>query len=590
MNKTVINFVLHHFSTAIVIVASIVLISCSSFYRSGLNQPGHFKLERLFPTGAHPSVTFDDSIIASPVLDLSQGKPLILVPASNGIIAALDGETGALDWQINAPAPEGQLAELISTPVIIGDKLVILYQCLEKGVRTSHRLAVIDIIKKQLDPAFPVLVLSAEKPAFGGIGTVKFNPPKAYSHSALKHALKTGSKLGYLYAAFGNSGDEQPYHGWLFEIDMDAWRSVKPVHGNVNAKPAISNVLLTTPESDCPVNKELYANQELICGGGIWTPSGPQIYPAGDGYELFVATGNGQIDLGRHDYANTIMRLKAGLNFDAGCDANLCASFNPLNPDEACMASCKNLFIPRLKSGDAPLKPANGECDNKSFPECLAWMDYDLGGSTPVKVDLDKSHSVLVQAGKDGAAYLIDAGHLGTQYDRLQIVDLCGTKADPCSRSWMGMIVTQPVLATIEQDPVVVIPTFEPDKSHPAGLVALKIVLEAGLPKFKRFWQFPDPLSPEALQTFRSHPSLPVINKPGGDGSEIVWIVNIGKNGTVYGVRIKDGTLVAKQTLKGTGRPLSFPLIHGNNIYMASKIPDTNKAMIEAYRIDLTND
>ena len=546
-------------------------------------------MTRLFPTDTHPSITFDASIIASPVLDLSQGKPQVIVPASNGVIAALDGETGALVWQINAPAPEGQQAYIASTPVIIGDKLVIIYQSLNKGVRTSHRLAVIDLTKKQLDEAFPVLVLSAEKPTADGIGTVKFNPPTAFSHSALKHALKRGTKLGYLYAAFGNSGDEQPYHGWLFEIDMDAWRVSGSKPGNADAKPAVSSVLLTTPESKCPVSKE-YGNQEMICGGGIWSPPGPQIYPSDDEFEIFVPTGNGQIDLSRHDYANAIMRLKPGLKFDAGCDATLCANFNPVNPNEACMASCKNLFIPRLEKGSAPLKPATGECDNKSFAECLAWLDYDLGGSAPVKVTMNNGHSLLVQPSKDGSVYLIDTEHLGTQYDRQQIVDVCGTKTDQCKFTWMGMIVTQPVLASIDTDPVVVIPTFAPDNTHPAGLVALKIVLEKGLPKFKRFWQFPNPSSPEALQTFRSHPSLPVMNTQGENSTEIVWIVDIGKNGTVYGVRIKDGALVAKQTLKGAGRQLSFPLINGNNIYMASIMPGINKAILEAYRIDATNE
>ncbi len=585
MNKTATKFASHYFSAgiAVAIVASIVLISSTRLYHAELVQPEHFKLERLFPTDTYPSITFDESIIASPLLDLSQGRPLVIVPASNGIIAALDGETGALDWQINAPAPEGQLTQLVSTPAIIGDKLVILYQCLEKGVRTSHRLAVIDLTKKQLDEAFPVLVLSAEKPAADGVGTVKFNPPTAFSHSALKHAPRQNSEWGYLYAAFGNSGDEQPYHGWLFEIDMDAWHVPKKEHGNVNTKPAIHSVLLTTPEAECPVTGE-YGNQEMICGGGIWTPPGLQIYPSGDEFELFVPTGNGQIDLGRHDYANTVMRLKPGLEFDSGCDATLCANFNPSNPDKACMASCKNLFIPRLLEGDPPLKPATGECDNKSYWECLAWMDYDLGASAPVKADLNNGHSVLVQPSKDGSVYLIDAEHMGTQYDRLQIVDVCGTKTDQCGVGWMGMIVTQPVLTSIDGNPVVVIPTFVADKTHPAGLVALKIVLEKGRPKFKRFWQFPDPSTPEAVQTFRSHPSLPVITRQSKNGDDTVWIVDIGNNGTVYGVRIKDGALIAKQSLSGAGRPLSAPLIHGNILYVASIKPGTNKAMLEAYR------
>ena len=113
-------------------MASSVLISSARLYSAELNQPEHFKLERLFPTDTFPSVTFDTSIAASPLLYLPQGKLRIIVSASNGIIAVLDGETGALEWQINAPVPEGQQAQLISTPVMIGDKLVILYQCLAR--------------------------------------------------------------------------------------------------------------------------------------------------------------------------------------------------------------------------------------------------------------------------------------------------------------------------------------------------------------------------------------------------------------------------------------------------------------------------
>lgn len=154
----------------------------------------------------------------------------------------------------------------------------------------------------------------------------------------------------------------------------------------------------------------------------------------------------------------------------------------------------------------------------------------------------------------------------------------------------MGMIATQPVLTAIDKEPVVVIPTFVPDKTHPAGLKALKIIVQEGRPKFQRFWQFPDSSSPEAIQTFRYHPSLPAITKMGKNNDATIWIVDIGKHGTIYGVRIKDGALVAKQTLQGTGRQDSWPLIQANNLYVASIMPGTNKAMIEAYRIDSTND
>lgn len=561
------------------IMAGLLLASYCTF--TGFAQPikpENYTLTKLFPIDTKSSVFFDQSIIANLLLDSSQGRPLVVVPGSNGVITTLDGETGTMEWQINLPTPEGQEAQLISTPVMISNKLVTLYQCLEKGVRTSHRMVVIDLAQKKLDETFPVLVLSAEKPTTDGVATVKFNPPTAFSHSALKHTWKVGSEWGLVYAAFGNSADTQPFHGWLFEIDMDAWK-------HQGATQAISNVLLTTPEAECPVTIES-GTQEMICGGGIWTPAGPQLYPTADSIELFVPVGNGQVDFARHDYANSMMRLQPGLQFDPECDAQLCNNINPNQPDSACVASCKNLFVPRLAEGDTPLRPANGECDNKTFSECLAWMDYDLGASAPIKVTLKSGHSVLVQPGKEGAVYLIDAKHLGTQYDRLQIVDVCGTTSDPCKAGWMGMIVTQPALTTINEEPVVVIPTFMPDSSHPAGLVALKIVLEAGKPKLKRFWQYPDPVSSKAVRKFRSHPSLPVMSTIGKSNDVIVWVVDIGNPGALYGVRVNDGVVVFEQSLMGTGRQLSAPLIEGNMIYLASTLASTGKAMVEAYRIE----
>lgn len=562
-----------------VAVALLSLILASYAGLCGFGQSMPPKLTRLFPVDANSSVTFDESIIANPLLDISQDRPFIIVPASNGVIAALDSENGALMWQVDLPVPKNQQAQLVSTPVIIGSKVVVLYQCLEKSIRTSHRLVVIDLDQRRVDKSFPVLVLSAEKIAADGVSTVKFNPPTAFSHAAVKHAIKPDSKWGALYLSFGNAGDTQPYHGWMFEIDMDAWQQQ-------GTKQAIRNVLLTTPESTCPVTVE-YGTQEMICGGGIWTPAGPQLYPTADSFELFVPTGNGQIDLARHDYANTLMRVAPNLQFDPACDVQLCENFNPQQPSDACMASCKNLFIPRLAPGNSPLKPANGECDNKSFSECLAWMDYDLGASVPVKVRLKSGHSVLVQPSKEGAVYLVDAENLGTQYDRLQITDICGTPTDICKAGWMGMIVTQPVLTMVGEDSVVVIPTFIPDSTHPAGLVALKIVEENGKPVFKRFWQFPDPTSSKAVQAFRSHPSLPVLSTLGKGGDEIVWVVDIGTFGTLYGVRVKDGALMVEQSLLGAGRPLSAPLIYANTLYLASVMPNTGKAMIEAYRFEL---
>lgn len=537
-----------------------------------------YKLTRLFPLNEATAITFDASIIAGLTLDGSDNQENIIVPISNGAIAAVNSRKGDLEWRLEIPSAKNQQIQLAATPVKIGNKLVVIYQCVENGVRVSHRMAVIDLIAKSWDENFPALELSANKPAADGKSTVKFNPPTAYSRAALKHAYKKGSLWGMVYAGFGNAGDAQPFHGWLFEIDMDAW------FNHVNNK-IISTVLSTTPEPECPVTVE-HGTQEMICGGGIWAPAGPQIYPTNDGYEIFAPTGNGQVDLERHDYANTLLRLKPGLQFNPECDELLCRNFDPVNPDEACLSSCKNLFIPRLPVDAPPLHPAGGECNTKSFAECLAWMDYDLGGSPPVKAKLPDGKEVLVQPGKDGAVYLIDARQLGIQYDRLQIAALCGTAADPCKAGWMGMIVTQPVISHVNSTPVVVVPTFAPDNSHPAGIVALKIIVEDGKPKFKRFWQFPQPKSRDAIKAFRSHPSFPVIAKPGKSQDDVVWVVDTGNPGKLYGIRIKDGALLIAQSLLGAGRQLSAPIIHNNNIYLASVFPGNGKTFVEAYQIE----
>jgi hypothetical protein len=134
---------------------------------------------------------------------------------------------------------------------------------------------------------------------------------------------------------------------------------------------------------------------------------------------------------------------------------------------------------------------------------------------------------------------------------------------------------------------VIIVATFSPDKSHAAGLVALKIVENKGKPLLQRLWSYPNSNHPDALQTFRSHPSLPIITTPGNNKEPVVWVVDIGTQGTVYGIRIKDGQLVAKQALQGAGRPLSAPIIYENSLYLASIMPGTNKAMLEAYRINL---
>lgn len=521
-------------------------------------------------------MTFDDYLLASPLLDTSGNETRLLVATAEGI-ALLHGKTGALLERIRLPAPPGQSIEIAATPLRLGETLFVVYQTAENGRRMHHFMAAVDLRSRQIDARYALLEFTATALSADG-KPVPFNPPTAYSHAAVKHVSGAGS--GYLYASFGNAGDTQPFHGWLFEIDIDAWR-------DSDGAKALRATLATTAESDCPVQYE-YGTQEMICGGGIWNPAGPAVYTQNGAFGLLAATGNGQLDLARRDFANTLMRLEPGLKFDPGCDAQLCANFNPAAPDEACMASCKNLFIPRLMPDDAPLRPADGSCDGKTFAECLAWMDYDLGANAPLEITLRNGAKAIVQAGKEGGVYLIDAAHLGTLYDRLQIAPLCGTAADPCKAGWRGMIVSAPVQMEIGGDPVVIIPTFMPDETQAAGLVALKIVMAGGRPRFERLWQFPAADAPDARRAFRSHPSFPLLTWQGPKREAFVWVVDIPlgmQPGTLYAVRVRDGALAVKHTLLGTGRPLSHLTLHDGMLYVASNAPGKKLSWVEAYRV-----
>ena len=550
--------------------------ACSSGDDTKLDADALPQLTRVFPQDKDQKQPFAGCITASPLLISSQDSSFILVAASDGLIAGVQPKTGEIIWEVQLPVPEGYRPWQLATPARFHNKIAVAYQvrALRTYERLSHRVAIIDLEQRRLDPAFPIVELHAEKPTADGTGVVSFNPPTSLSRSALAYGPGVGDHLGYVYVSFGNYQDIQPWHGWVFELDLSAWQ-------NQGAEAAISGVLLTTPETSCP--KAGWAGtRHTICGGGVWTPAGPQVYPVGDSFELLVSTGNGQLDLTRQDYANTLMRVGPGLEFESGCDEQLCAAFNPSDPDLACLQSCRNLFIPRLPAGDESLRPPPGICEGMTFWECIVWSDYDLGANAPIKVNIPNGPTVYVQPSKDGSVYLIDAEHMGTLYDREKIVDICGAAEDKCKADWAGMIVTQPTLTEVDGVPVVIVPTFMPDTTHSAGWVALKIILENGRPRFEPFWQAPDFSTPEALDRFRHHPTRVAIAPFGEAGEKYAWG---GDRNVALGVRLRDGHIVVRQRLLGWRSRNLLPLIHDNILYIPTCKHDDGPSRLEAYAI-----
>jgi hypothetical protein len=541
-------------------------------------------LTPLFMTAAQPACTF-----SAPLAITSRGAPEILLATADGTFSALDPATGAEVWRVALTAPPGLAPHLAAAPVVVGSRVVFAWQDVEPDwTRADHHVAVLDLEARALDAAFEPLTLDATKPSFDGVGAVDFLPEHAYSRAALAHADLPGRALGLAYVSFGNVRDLQPWHGWVFEVDLDAWQTA-------GAAVAVTATLLTTAESDCGAENGDGARQ-MMCGGGVWSARGPLVLPddgAPDGFRLVVPTGNGMLDPTRKDFANGLVGTGHGLAFDPGCDPALCAPFNQVAPAEACASSCSGFFIPRLPAGQSVPRGTGDVCVGQTLLGCYAKLDWDLGASSPAAVTLGDGHTVLVMPGKDGALYLVDAAHLGTLYDRLQLTASCGEGDGSCSADWAGTIVTRPAIVTLPDGPVALVPTFMFDTTHPAGLQAVSVVLDGGgVPRLSLRWRAPAFDDPESLVAFRRHPGGVAVAEVGGEPFAVVVDTGAaGQQGTAYLIRVTDGTIVQRVTLQGSGQRFAPPLVAGNVVYVPScertGTPDFNEgpSHIEAFTL-----
>lgn len=539
------------------------------------------------PTALRGTVSFVTPEVgctmASPMMITSQGASYVLMPATDGVVRAYDPTDGSLEFSVSLPVTTGYVADVTAPPVLFDDShLVVALQHVAgpNYGRLDHQVVVIDLEARALDPAFPTLTLGASLPDYSGTMTVPFLAANSFSRSALVHTSTADTTRGFAYVGFGNQRDIQPWHGWLFELNLDAWAT---------GSTAQSAVLLTTPDTDCGV-PGTSGSREMACGGGIWAPAGPEAHETPGSYELYVPTGNGLLDLNTSQYANTIMRTTRGLAFDPGCDAVACAAFDSADPARACLDSCTNLFVPRLMPGEPAVVPESGVCNGMTLLECYAALDWDLGANATARVSVPGGPDVMVLPAKDGAVYLFDANHFGTLYDRETVVAPCGTATDACYADWAGMMVTAPLIATVDGGPVVVVPSFMYDRTHPAGVVALRIVMRAGSPVLEPFWTAPTFDSPEAHARFRQHPSrAALVTVEGEPYVLVVDVASAGGHGTLLAVRLRDGAIAARVTLTGEGNRYSVPLVSGSRVFITSCVtnPPAN-GHLEA--IDLARD
>ncbi len=549
--------------------------------------------ERAFPSA--PRDQFIGCVRASPLRYNGPDGAEIIVADANAVhgLSPLSGETL---WTVIPSAPEAEDPYIVSTPLILGDRLFVLYHTTDRpagvapgahrhnlyDVRRRHLVSAIDLAGRRVDPDFPPVELGAIATDVDG-HPVPFLSNNNLGRAQVDHAVAAGQALGNLYLSFGNARDLQPWHGWVFEVSLDAWQA----QGSAAAQ---TSWLVTTPEANCGASG-VSGSTSRVCGGGLWAPSGQLIVPNGDSYDIVLAPGNGQLDLLRNDFANTLMRVGPGLDFDTGCDAAACADVQPDDPAIACSESCQNLFIPRLLPGQGFPDPGDGACDDEtSLFECWRKLDY-IGGSTPVYVALSDGPNLLVYPTKDGHVYLIDADHLGTLYDRAKAADTCGAPGDKCLWSWAGMIVTQPALTERGGRPLVLVPTFVADNTHDAGVVAFAITNDADGPRLERIWEYPAGGTDEARSLFRKHPGRIALARHGADAVEFGWIVDTSDaHRRLHAIDIQSGAGVLKVDLLGKGYRFTQPLVIGDTVYLPSCSADEGPSFVEAYRLTVSSE
>tara|TARA_B100000579_G_scaffold377642_1_gene343851 strand:+ start:43 stop:501 length:459 start_codon:yes stop_codon:yes gene_type:complete len=150
------------------------------------------------------------------------------------------------------------------------------------------------------------------------------------------------------------------------------------------------------------------------------------------------------------------------------------------------------------------------------------------------------------------------------------------------------MIVTQPALREVAGTPTLVIPTFMPDESHPAGVVGVEVIVEDETPQLRIAWTYPDFESDAARKRFRIHPSRPTIAEMGTDETPIAWVVetaSVGGKGRLIGVDLRSGEALADLSLEGPGMRFTKPLVHKDRVYINHCAGDVGPSFIEAFEI-----
>src|SRR5262249_6926533 len=97
------------------LVGVFALVACSACSASSISH--EIALDRVFPTGEHPGVTLPGCPFASPLVNGAE----LVVADTDGTVRRLDRMSGDQLSSVSLPAPAGEQAFIVATPVAVGD-------------------------------------------------------------------------------------------------------------------------------------------------------------------------------------------------------------------------------------------------------------------------------------------------------------------------------------------------------------------------------------------------------------------------------------------------------------------------------------
>jgi len=300
-------------------------------YLSNVSIPNNGTHNVAYVATEHDSVyAFDADAAGAPLWQVS------FIDPSNGITTLTN-----TDVSCTAIQPE---VGITGTPVIdsANGTLYLVARTKENGVFVQ-RLHALDVTNGAERPGSPVMIQATVPGTGSGSvgGMLSFNPQLENQRSALF------MQNGLVYITWASLCDITPYHGWLMAYDPNTLLQVA--------------ALALTPNGD---------------EGGIWASGSG---PAGDGSDIFFATGNGTFSTSTHDYGTSIVRLHP----PAGGTFAVADYFAPSN-------------YSILNTGD---------------------VDLGSGGVVMVDQPAGSPHQhVLFICGKEGKLYVVDRDNLG-QYN-----------------------------------------------------------------------------------------------------------------------------------------------------------------------------